>query len=102
MTKESLDVAQHAADSLVDFGIDGIVDNLIGFRLEHLINHLPTGEVLGYHVYTLIDEAIDSGVNCCIHSEVANVLEMGTRRGPSRRRFSRCHIGGCDASADSG
>src|SRR2546426_11394490 len=75
MTEETLDIAQHTADTLVEFGVDGIIDDLIGFCLEHLINHLPAGDVLGYHVHALVDETVNGSVNCGVHSEVADVLE---------------------------
>src|SRR5947209_1959645 len=75
VAEEALNVAQHAANTLVEFGVDGIIDDLIGFRLEHLINHLPTGDMLGYHVHALVEETINRSVNCGIHCEVADVME---------------------------
>jgi hypothetical protein len=75
VAEEPLNIAQHAADTLVDFGVDGIIDNLIGLCLEHLINHLPTGEMLSYHVYALVDKIIGGGVNRSVHGEIASLLK---------------------------
>src|SRR5437868_5107662 len=75
VAEETLSVTQHTADSLVDFGVDRVVDNLIGFCPEHLINHLPTGEMLGHHVYALVDKVIDGGVNRSVYGEVSSLLK---------------------------
>src|SRR5947209_19887313 len=70
VSEESLDIAHHAANSLVDFSVDGIIDDLVGFCPGHLINHLPTGEMLSYHVYALVDKTINGSVNYSIYGEV--------------------------------
>jgi hypothetical protein len=75
VAEEALNVAQHAADALVDFGIDGIVNNLICFCPEHLINHLPTWEMLGYHIHALVDKIINGSVNRSVYGEVASLVQ---------------------------
>src|ERR1700680_4405869 len=77
VTEETLDIAHHAANTLVEFGVDLIVDYLVDLSINHLIDHLATrdGHMGLNRVQPLIDEVVSSRVNCSIHSEVADVLE---------------------------
>ncbi len=74
VAEESLDVAHHAAEALVDFSVDGIVDNLICFCPCHLLDHWAAWEMLGHHVYALVNKIVDRSVNRSIYGEVASLL----------------------------
>jgi thiamine monophosphate synthase len=77
VTEETFDVAHYAANTLVEFGVDLIVNDLVDLRVNHLIDHLTTGDGdMGLNrVQALVNHTIGSGINGCIRGEIASFLE---------------------------